>query len=368
MIVTREQGTNMVKEAYAKYKAIAVYYATGFGKTKAALDSVSKEWGYEAIKDSGLIVCHTETSRDDTWPTEIKKWFGSDVDKYADISFTCYQSLDKYIGQKFKWVILDEAHYLTPNYYSSLQRISYDGIVLLTATEPEDPYKRELLHTLSKGHTLKIELDDAVKSKVLNDYRIRMWEIELTASEWSEYVRLSKLVQTAAIQGNDFMKKKYGGDRMRFIYNCETKLKGGIYLRDKIRETGKRFAIFAGSIATVEKLTPYVMHSGVSDRDFKRFCAGEINEIGSIKQIQEGANIPRLESSLIQQLNSKQLKMIQTVGRNMRLDPTEVAIIHVLVAKNTVDQNWAESAMKGFDKSKITRHRILHQDIQNIQI
>lgn len=356
----------MVVEAYKKWHAVAVYFATGFGKSNAALQAVNTDHAHG--NRSGLIVCHTEESRDVNWPHEIRKQFGKEFEAVWNVELCCYASLKRYAGKSYKWIILDEAHYLTAIGNAYLQQIKFEGIIILTATEPEDEEKKMLLDRLSKGHHMKIELDTAIHSKVLNDYRIRVWEVPLNPLEWTEYMRLSALVKHHVIQGNTFMVKKLGGERMRFIYNCETKIKAGLWLRDKIRETGKRFAIFAGSIAVVEKLTPYTMHSKKGDEDFRRFCNGDISEIGSIKQIQEGANIWRLESLLVQQLNSKQLKMIQTMGRAMRLEPHEIAYMHILVAANTVDINWKDNALKSFDKNKITHHKIKFEDIQNITI
>jgi superfamily II DNA or RNA helicase len=356
--VDRDSAAQAVVDMYIKHRALVVHYATGFGKTKAALNAVDTDGPFNPVKyhAQGLIVCHTETSRDDTWPNEIIKWWGKD--KLWPVQLTCYQSLKQYAGKRYQWLILDEAHYITIAYDAALNNIQYDGIILLTALPPDDPIKIYMINRLSKGHSLTISLDTAIANKVLNDYKIRVWGVHLSPVELFEYRVLTKRIQDNIMRGNTFMVKKYGGERMRFLYNSHTKLNAGKYLVNEIRKAKRRFGIFAGSKAVIEQLTPYVMHSGVDDTDYQRFRRGEIDEIGSIKQIQEGANIHGLQTIFIQQLNSKQLKLAQTIGRGMRLGIDEVLYVHILVAKGTKDEEWANMALKGFDQKKITRHML----------
>lgn len=366
MIITREQGQSMVVDLYQKKHALACYYCTGFGKAKAALDAIKADPMNKEHDAWGLIVCHMENARDKTWPKEIDQWL-TPYEQRGDIDLCCYQSLSKYAHRHYSWIVLDEAHYITPGYMEHLSRIRYDGIIVMTGTQPEDLVKMQYLQRLSRGNTLEIALDTAVNSKILNDYRVRIWKVGLSPSEWQEYLTLSKRIKDAMIHNNQFMVKRYGGDRMRFIYNLETKYKAAAWLKDQIKGAGKRLAIFCGSIEMCNRLSPYRKHSQTDDSDYERFCNMEIDEIASIKEIKEGANIQRLEACLVEQLNSKQHNLLQILGRAMRLEPHETAYMHVLVAKNTVDENWCEKSIKSLNKSKITYHEIDREQILNYE-
>lgn len=363
MRITRDQLENMVADTFRRFGAVGVFFATGTGKTKAALKAVEPE----GPDSRGLIVCHTEISRDTTWPDEMRKW---DI-QLNNVHLLCYASLQKHaaFADGYDWAILDEAQYLTDlNYFSGLKRITIDKIIVLTATQPEDQGKMAIINQLCKGHTLEVGLDTAIDNKILNDYRIRVWEVALTPLEWQEYLRLSKAIQNAKMRGIDFLVKKAAGERARFIYNCESKYKAAAWLRDQIRASGKRFIMHCGSIQMAERLTPYTIHSkSDSDKHFQAFCRGDIDECASVRMLKESANIDRLESSLVQQVNSKQLGLIQEVGRNMRLPPDQTAIIHILIAKNTVDKDWLTKSIRSFRKDKITYHEIDREKIDHYQ-
>lgn len=367
MIITRSQGQSMVVEMYSKYRALACFYCTGFGKGKAALDAIKTHKCDPNKRDwSGLIICHSEGARDIIWPQQIAEWAPEYLKCIGkQIQLCCYPSLNKYAGHEFDWAIGDEFHYMTPVYYERFKTFTYKGLLMLTATEPEDWDKKEIINRLSKGHKLEIKLDTAVDSKVLNDYRIRVWYVPLLESEKSMYLHLSRILQNAKQSGKDFLVKKAAGTRMRYIYNLESKYQAACWLRDQIRAKGKRFVMHCGSIDMANRLSDYRYHSETDDVHFKLFLASKINEIASVKQIKEGQNIDRLESSIVVQLNSKQHNIVQQIGRNMRLEPDELAIIHILIAHGTVDENWMTKALASFNQNKISYHSIKQEDISH---
>lgn len=40
-------------------------------------------------------------------------------------------------------------------------------------------------------------------------------------------------------------------------------------------------------------------------------------------------------------------------GRLLRLNPNETAVIHILCYKNTVDEQWVNTALEDLDQTKI---------------
>jgi superfamily II DNA or RNA helicase len=253
-------------------------------------------------------------------------------------------------------VILDEAHYLTLNNEGFFTKNKIHSLIIMTATLPDEPDKKRLLNKLSRGHSLTITLDMAVKSNVLNDYRIRVWEIEMTAMEKSGYMEICRKMQHLRDKGIFDMLNIVGGKRKQYIADLQTKYKAAVYLADQIRQTKKRFVIFCGSIEMANRMSRYTYHSGVDSDHYQAFCSGHISEIACVKQIQEGANIVNLESALITQVDSKQLNLIQKLGRLLRLTDGKVARLHILVVKNSCDQDWLTKSLKSIDKSKVSYH------------
>jgi hypothetical protein len=46
-------------------------------------------------------------------------------------------------------------------------------------------------------------------------------------------------------------------------------------------------------------------------------------------------------------------KAAQRIGRLLRLNPDEKAIVHILCYMGTVDERWVKEALETFDQSKI---------------
>ena len=84
------------------------------------------------------------------------------------------------------------------------------------------------------------------------------------------------------------------------------------------------------------------------------FIAEETDTLGAVKALKEGHDIPNLDMILIVQLTAKELDIIQQIGRVVRWRPGHTATVYILIATGTQDEAWLESALQGFDQSKIT--------------
>jgi len=49
-------------------------------------------------------------------------------------------------------------------------------------------------------------------------------------------------------------------------------------------------------------------------------------------------------------------KSTQRIGRLLRLNPDDKAIVHILCYMNTIDETWVHSALESFDEDKIDWH------------
>ena len=46
-------------------------------------------------------------------------------------------------------------------------------------------------------------------------------------------------------------------------------------------------------------------------------------------------------------------KATQRIGRLLRLNPDDTAVIHILCYVNTVDESWVKEALSSYQKSKV---------------
>ncbi len=155
---------------------LAVYHATGTGKTAASIECMLR---YRNIDPDGiiLVICHSENARDETWPAEIVKW-GSGLDQ-SKMKFVCYRGLMNIKDQAFGLVVMDEAHYITDLSYEFFKKNTFQSVVVLTATEPEEEAKLTMLRTLTKGNFIEYDVDQAIEAKMLNDFELIVFMIPL---------------------------------------------------------------------------------------------------------------------------------------------------------------------------------------------
>lgn len=336
-----------------------VNIATGTGKSYIMINAI--EFALNNSNLPALILAHSEESRDITLPNEFKKFNKETLLERCII--VCYNSLSKYIGD-YCIGAFDEAHYLTENNSVGLNKSYIERYIFLTATLPEEKEKLKILWKYAKANYY-LHVDEAIKNNILNDYKIFIKYIDLNDKNINVKLYKSKPATTEEKAYKDLTKKieyfqntgQYNNaemtrlKRMHFIYNLDSKYIVALDLKKLFKN--KRYIIFAASTKMADKLSQYRYHSKTSRKDFERFLKGEINEIATVKQVKEGANIDGLDGGLIVQLNSKELNITQLLGRFLRGKPGQVIPVIVLVVRNSVDENWVNSALKNFDQSKI---------------
>jgi superfamily II DNA or RNA helicase len=114
--------------------------------------------------------------------------------------------------------------------------------------------------------------------------------------------------------------------------------------------------IFANTQDQADRLCSHSYHSGNPDSEDNLilFKKGEINRLSAVLQLNEGVNIPNLREGIILHAYGNERKASQRIGRLLRLNPDDVATIHILCYRDTVDERWVKSALEDRDPSKIS--------------
>lgn len=351
-------------------------WATGVGKTKLGIDCIEY---VRSIKQSPsiLIVVPTEDLRDSNWPAEFAEW-GIEM---TNVTLVCYISLKKVNYAKYDFIIFDEVHRLVPLEISKLLLI-VDAVYLLglTATYPKLTKNNEARLSLLKElvppiHT--VTTDEAVDLGLIADFEIRVLKISLNdkvfnipsgtkkkemRTEQEHYSKLTKRIQFATIKKAEGLKFSALSKRTQFMYNLPSKLKIAMECLKMMHIEGKRTVVFTGSIERAEKLCgEYVFHSKSSNEYLDKFQRGETSLIGCCKALNEGTNLNTPDQALIDQLDSIDRNLVQRIGRIIRFrydNPTFKALIIILVVKKTVDEQWYESSIEGFDTKRIKEYLI----------
>jgi superfamily II DNA or RNA helicase len=281
------------------------------------------------------------------------------------ITFTTYLSLTKHDWTRYNALYLDECHSLKE--HMSLWLSQFGGRILgLTGTPPRSKFtEKGKMMDMFCPVVYRYSTDQAVEDNILNDYQIYIHLLPLnpnktmlvktkTGKSWttseqdSYYYYTRKIDQTFDQKTLQFLRIQ----RMRQMMNFETK---ELYAKKLFDSIDTKCLLFANTQDQADKLCKHSYHSmnPNSEENLEEFKSGKINKLSAVLQLSEGINIPNLKSCIILHSYSSNTKTAQRLGRALRLNPNDKSEVHILVYKNTIDEEWTKQALKEFDDSKI---------------
>lgn len=342
--------------------------ATGTGKSKVAINYIAAHPEFQKI----LLIVPTKKLRDTNWYKEFEKW--GRLDDYNKLERSCYVSANKIHNQVYDLVIMDEGHNITENNIKFFEQNVVKHKMVLTATVPKTEVKSDLIRSLNLFPVYTVTLDEAVEWELVSPYSIKIIGVDLNNTD--KYIvggnARKRFFQTEAA-AYDYITKQINElsdidvktpsvkkrlemmifKRLRLIYDLKTKTIAADWLLKNYIPITTRTLIFCGSISQADQLNDYRFHSKTDSEGYDKFVAEEVARLSCVNALNEGHNLPNVDNALVVQLNSKDLNLIQRCGRTVRYRNGHIAEILILVAKNTVDINWARSALKGFDHNNI---------------
>lgn len=339
-----------------KHKRATVGISMGVGKTKLGLMHMS----YYYNDYSKFLVVAPKLSIFESWKDDAVKFgYGYLLDH---ITFTTYISLHKQ-DKDYDVVYLDECHSLTEANESFL--FGYKNrIIGLTGTPPKRGEKFIMVNKYCPV-VYTYFVDDAVKDKILNDYEITVHMLTLStnnnfvvkgkngsfySSESRQYNYWNNKIQ---IERNEKSLKFMRIMRMKVLMSFTTK---ETYTRKLLANSVNKCIVFANTQDQADKLCNYSYHSGNKDSEDNLilFKEGKIQRLSCVHQLSEGVTVPDLKEAIIlHSYGGSSAKTKQRIGRVLRLNPDDKAIVHVLCYAGTVDENWVKDALSDLDQSKI---------------
>lgn len=403
----------------------AGYLATGTGKSRiGVLATQFSTILSEHESPRVLLVVPTERLRDENWKEEYEKWGGM-KEWDNNLVRTCYASLSK-IEEEQEWdlVILDEGHRITEHNYQFFEKNKVKRLLLLTATPPPEPEKKQLLRQLRVEPLLEYTVEEAEQDGLVSPFQIyviksylddvnknikagnekRRWyqtekekytylcnQIEKILEEKKEKLGVFQNLNTQVLyelrtgripsyyiteeEEKEYQKylkieKSYDKkwemlimQRMQFIYNLQSKTNLARRVVKKLKTETNRILLFGGSKLQVEEICgkDKVFHSSSNTQKqlkeentaFHRFKSGILDLLGVIKSVNEGHTIPNLDIGIVVQINSKELDIIQRIGRIIRYRKDFTGKIFIIVCWDSVDRTWFEKATSGFQEKQI---------------
>lgn len=348
----RDEKQKEALEIIENNNNLTIAASVGFGKTNLTLKYL------ESKNYKTLIVCSIPIQK--TWLKELN-------DKYSHltstIEFTTFRSLIKK-DLNYDCLVIDECHNLLETHLVYLENFK-NKIIGLTGTPPkqENSIKYRIL---KKYLPIKFEyyLDEAITDKVLNDYQIYIHKLELNDKKNFKIKTKKGFFFTSEIDNYNYWSNKIINSnsrleeeknrifRMRMIMSYDSKV---FYCKKLIEEIKNKCLIFCSNINQAEYLcnNSYTSKNKKSQINLDNFINNKITKLSCVNQLSEGVNIPNLKNIIILHSFGNEFRLIQKLGRAVRLNPKEISNIHILCYKNTIDEKWVAKAISHLNTQNI---------------
>jgi superfamily II DNA or RNA helicase len=354
--MTREQIQLEALSVTNRHQKCSVVLGTGVGKTKVGLLHMERN----TTPLMKCLVVAPKKSIFQSWKDDALKFDKKHL--LSRLVFSTYLSLNKQDPNDYDVIYLDEAHSLLDSHRLFLE--SYNGKILgLTGTPPKynNSEKGRLVNEFCPV-VYTFDTDDGVENGILNDYQIIVHTLELNASKGYVTTMRGKSFVTSEYQSYTYWSRRIdlgSGSmhmlrvmRMKSLMEYPSKEK---YTKKLMESINNKCIVFANTQVQADKLCNYSYHSKNpdSEENLQMFKDGTINKLSTVMQLNEGVNIPNLKQGIIMHAYGNERKAAQRIGRLLRLNPDDKAIVHVLCYKDTIDEKWVTDALEGFDQSKV---------------
>tara|TARA_R110001592_G_scaffold129419_2_gene341914 strand:- start:1912 stop:3087 length:1176 start_codon:yes stop_codon:yes gene_type:complete len=355
----------------------SIIAGTGFGKSKCGIMAIDYVYNNNSSCKSLILVPTVQLQ--DQFKEEFHKW-GLEA-SLGNVDILCYQSAYKLAGEHYDIVLCDEVHLgLSPKYREFFNNNTYDKLLCMTATLPEEKEYEELLNDLAPT-VYSISLDDCVAKGIVAPYKIYCKPLSLTGTEKIEYKKVNNSFvyykyqlgqfdafdQAKFIMGNKNAHPSDKKSAVMFYRAIRERKKIVDFASNKITEfqklvlnnMGNKILAFSGANDFTDQMCASVSplsdtyHSKKTKKQKEKaladFKAGNINVLCSTKALNQGLDIPDANVGIICGITSKSLSMIQRVGRLIRFQEGKVGEIYILYVENSQEEKWLKSATKSLN-------------------
>ena len=354
----------------------SIIAGTGFGKSRCGVMAIDYVYNNNSLCKSLILVPTVQLQ--DQFREEFHKW---EVEHCLDnVEILCYQSAYKLVGNHYDIVLCDEVHLgLSPKYREFFNNNTYDKLLCMTATLPEEQEYKDLLNTLAST-VYSISLDECVDLGIVAPYNIYCKPLALTNTEKIEYKKINnsfvyykyQLGFNAFDEAQRIMgdKNAHPADKksaVMFYKAIRERKKIVDFASNKITEfqklvlnnVGSKILAFSGANDFTDQLCASVSplsgtyHSKKTKKQKEKaledFKAGKITVLCSTKALNQGLDIPDANVGIICGITSKSLSMIQRVGRLIRFQEGKIGEIYILYVENSQEEKWLKNATKSLN-------------------
>lgn len=338
------------------------HWATGAGKTKAALDLI----GSLAPVGPEILILVPERQNIQGWKDEMAKW-SCVLEDCCTIK--CYASINKMKNTKWDFLVLDECHHICPpKKVQALKTIKADHVIALSATPGNSlPVLENIFGTFEVS---KKKLNELIDQGKLPKPEVFVYDLRLNdesidePSEWTQYRAICNQIKK---EQRKFYRSNFEGDKYRMLQSGlqrkrmlgQFKVPYVDYLLKKIWD--KRYIVFCPTIEIAREL--YSLNPSGSacvdstnsikanDENIKAFNNGDKDHLFVVGMLNEGTNLKDVDAGVLMQLDKGERTLIQKFGRTLRSEHPKMYFFRF---KDTVDDELVKNIAWNIDSKHIT--------------
>ena len=327
------------------------------GKTKITIDALNT-----VEKDINVLITAPKKEIFKSWKEEMKKW---NLRGNINVEYLWSNSIKKNT-KAYHLIIADEIHDYNLKVVSLLAKEQLKGTRILALTGTLDADTQYLLESSLKLEVLySYSVKEAIEDKIIADYDIYCIGCELdNIDKYIQAGNVQKPFMQTEAEAYEYWNSRYQvaknqqrwsdlrfpmSKRVEIIYNSKTKLNIASHLVNDV----DRCIVFSGRQNIADQIGEGSFHSKSDKQNLADFIQGSIDKLSVISMVSMGITIPNLKVAIFNQLKSGENLAIQQAMRAMNMEGGKKATIFIVYIKNTQDEIWMQSAIKGFEKSKI---------------
>lgn len=366
-------------------KQLLLELPTGYGKSLIGMDLCLKD------NPHSILIVVPRIVLIQNWKEEFKKW-GND-EYLSRVTFSTYAGLHKVTDRHFSCVILDEAHHVTSRVQDLLTYITYNKIIMLSATVKRD-LKYDLRDMFPDLYCYKVNMKEAIENEVLPDPMVYLLPLTLDNKYETEKIikhsngkalvvcsykdrwnymrnkntkltiKCTQRQKSLEIDSeinfwrdrymrtrNEVFKNKWlqlAGQRLKWLSN----LKNPIVLNLLALFKNERVLTFCNSIDQTIELGKNCINSKNKDavKILESFNKGDIKHITACNMLNEGMNLSNCRIGIYANLNSSEIIIKQRLGRILR---HESPVIIIPFYKGTREEELVTKMLEDYNPKLI---------------
>jgi len=338
-----------------KFKGI-LQVAPRVGKCKIVIDALN------TVKKTELkvLVIAPKVPIFIDWKKDIIKW---NLRSNIHIDYLWSNSLKK-ITKQYDLIVADEIHAYNLKVLYQLAALKKQGIRILGLTgtlDANSEFNINQILNIEPIYTYNIE--EAIKDKIIADYQIYCIGVNLDNVNKNMHISEDKpaLTEKVVYEYWDARFKYYKARqqykkmnypmlrRKEIIYNSQVKLKATKKLIKKIN----RCIIFTARQAIADQVGQVSFHSNSKKDVLEQFKNGKVDQLAVISMVSMGVTIHDLKNGIFNQIQSGENDAIQKAMRCFNIEGDKIAKVYIIYLKQTQDEVWLKSALRGFNENKI---------------